>query len=59
MPLVRLEFIKGKNTEYKSILMQSIHDALMDVLHIEDDDRFQRLYELNENFYERGASQNG
>lgn len=29
MPLVRIEIIKGQSTEYKSALMQTIHDGLV------------------------------
>lgn len=53
MPLVKIEIIKGKTLEYKKILMQSVHDSLVLSLNIEDDDRFQRLYELDEENLER------
>lgn len=56
MPFVRVEIIKGKPSEYKTTLLQTIHEALMSTLQIEDDDRFQRLYELDEDCFERRAS---
>jgi len=56
MPLVKVEIISGKTSEYKKILLQSIHDALMSVLEIEEDDRFQRLYELDTDCFERRAA---
>ncbi len=56
MPLVKVEIVKGKNIEYKKMLLQSIHEALMLVLQIEDDDRFQRLYELDAACFERRAA---
>jgi len=56
MPLVRVEIIKGKPLEYKKLLLQSIHEVLMLVLQIEDDDRFQRLYELDTACFERRAA---
>ena len=43
MPLVRVEIIKGKTPEYKKTLLNAI----------EEDDRFQRLYELDEECFER------
>ena len=56
MPLVKVEIIKGKSREYKRLLLQAIHEALMLALEIEDDDRFQRIYELEpEDFERRGA----
>ena len=56
MPLVKVEIIKGKTAEYKKMLLQSIHEALMAALQIEDDDRYQRLYELDADCFERRAS---
>ena len=54
MPLVKVEIIEGKTPEYKELLLQTIHDALVLSLAIPDDDRFQRLYELKaENFEHR------
>jgi 4-oxalocrotonate tautomerase family enzyme len=55
MPLVRIEILKGKSHEYKQAMLQTIHEALMLSLNIEDDDRFQRLYELDEDCFERRA----
>lgn len=46
MPFVKVEIIEGKTPEYKAILLQTIHDALVLSLGIPDDDRFQILYEL-------------
>ena len=53
MPFVRVEIIAGKTPEYKAQLLQAVHDALMLSLGIPDDDRFQRLYELNRENFER------
>ena len=54
MPFVKLEIIEGKTPEYKTVLLQSVHDALVLALGIPEDDRFQRLYELKpENFEHR------
>ena len=53
MPLVRIEIINGKSAEYKAALLQTVHEALVQTLSIEDDDRYQRLYELDEDCFER------
>lgn len=54
MPFVKLEIIEGKTSEYKTLLLQSVHEALVLSLGIPEDDRFQRLYELKpENFEHR------
>ena len=56
MPLVKVEIIKGKSHAYKKKLLQTIHETLTVTLEIENDDRFQRLYELENDYYERRAS---
>ena len=51
MPVVKIEILKGKNTEYKKAIVEGIHSALVEVFKIPDDDRNHRLYELDtENF---------
>lgn len=53
MPLVRIEIIKGKDSTYKRKLMDSVHDALVNAIGIEDWDKFQRLYEIDDEFFDR------
>ena len=53
MPLVRIEIIKGKSIEYKKEMLGAIHTALMNAIQIEDWDRFQRLYEIEDELFER------
>ena len=53
MPLVRIEIIKGKSVEYKKEMLEGVHVALMNAIQIEDWDRFQRLYEIEDEFFER------
>jgi len=53
MPLVRIEIIRGQSKEYKAALLQSVHDGLVNALSIPDDDRFQRIYEIDEDYFER------
>ena len=51
MPLVKIEILKGYSKEYKKAILDAVHDALVESIKIPDDDRFQRLYELEkENF---------
>lgn len=54
-PLVKIEIVSGHDKDYKATLLQTVHLTLMDVLKIPDDDRYQRLYELDEANYERGT----
>lgn len=56
MPLVKIEIIKGKTPEYKKTLMQTVHEALEHALKIPEWDRFQRLYELEEDYFEHNDS---
>lgn len=53
MPLVRIEILKGHSRDYKTTLLQSVHDGLVNALSIPDDDRNQRLYELDDYCFER------
>lgn len=53
MPLVRIEILKGKTPEYRQTLLDTVHDALVTSLGIQDWDRFQRLYELEPGCFER------
>ncbi len=56
MPFVRIEIIKDKPPAYKKGLMQAVHDALTASLGIEEDDRYQRLYELDVDCFERRSA---
>ena len=47
MPFVRIEIIKGQSQEYKTTMLQAVHDALVTALGIPDDDRNQRLIEID------------
>jgi 4-oxalocrotonate tautomerase family enzyme len=53
MPLVKIEVIKGHTEEYKKLLLQTVHDALESALSIPEWDRFQRLYEVENDYFER------
>jgi len=56
MPLVRIEILKGHSAEYKKTLLASVHEALENALGIPASDRFQRLYELDEDCFERAPA---
>lgn len=53
MPLVRIEISAGKSVEYKKAMLDGIHNALVEAIKIPDSDRRQRLYELDEQHFER------
>lgn len=59
MPLVRIEILKGKDLVYKKTLLDAVHTALIKAIQIEDEDRFQRLYEVEEDLFEKKREQNG
>lgn len=52
MPLIKIEIRKGKSKEYKKALLDGVHDALVESIKIPDNDRFQRIYELDEDDFE-------
>ena len=52
MPLVRVDMIKGKTTEYKKKVLNCIHEGLMESIGIEDWDRFQRIVEIDKEDFE-------
>lgn len=56
MPLVRIEIIKGKSHEYKKEVLDAVHEGLVKSLGIEDWDRFQRLYEIDDEYFERSST---
>jgi 4-oxalocrotonate tautomerase family enzyme len=57
MPLVKVEILKGKSNDYKKKLLEGIHLALVEAIKIPDHDRRQRLYELeNDNFEKTGRN---
>ena len=56
MPLVKIEIIKGKSLEYKKTVLDAVHVALENAIQIENWDRFQRLYENEDELFERSES---
>lgn len=52
MPLVKIEIREGKSPEYKKVILDGVHQALVQAFGIPDNDRFQRLYELPSSNFE-------
>ena len=52
MPIVKVEMLKGKSTEYKKTVLDCIHEGLMESIGIEDWDRLQRIVEFDRNDFE-------
>lgn len=46
MPLVRVDIIAGKSSEYKKTVLDCIHSGLVEAIDIQDWDRFQRIVEI-------------
>jgi phenylpyruvate tautomerase PptA (4-oxalocrotonate tautomerase family) len=55
MPLVKIEILKGKTKEYKKAILEGVHLALVDSMKIPEQDRHQRIYELDEDDFETPA----
>ena len=56
MVLVRIEIIKGKSLYYKKKVMESVHKGLVNAIHIDQWDRFQRLFEIEDELFERSEN---
>lgn len=56
MPLVRVEIYKGKDRHYKQAILEGIHNALVSAFRIPENDRNQRIYELDEADFERNKN---
>ena len=52
MPLVKVEMLKGKSSEYKKTVLDCIHQGLVESLGIEVWDRFQRITEYDREDFE-------
>jgi 4-oxalocrotonate tautomerase len=49
MPLVRVDVPRGKSAEYRRAIGEEIYTAMVDVLNVPKDDRFQVIAEHDEN----------
>lgn len=52
MPLVKISIRKGRSDSEKKVLLNGIHNALVDAFEIPERDRVQRLDEYSENEFE-------
>lgn len=52
MPLVRVDMLQGKTSEYKKAVLDCIHEGLMESIGIPDWDRFQRIVEIPKEDFE-------
>jgi phenylpyruvate tautomerase PptA (4-oxalocrotonate tautomerase family) len=59
MPLVKVEIYQTESKIYKKAILDGIHDALVSAFKIPPDDRNQRLYELDQEHFERRTSKSG
>ena len=53
MPIVKINMLKGKSAQYKKTLLDCVHQGLVESLHIEDWDRFQRIREFDRQDFEK------
>lgn len=56
MPIVRIEIYKGFDAGYKTKILDSVHQALVDSFKIPDSDRNQLIYEFENDHFERSAN---
>ena len=52
MPIVKIAIVKGKSREYKNVILENIHTALIDAFKIPDYDRNQRIIEIEPEDFE-------
>lgn len=53
MPLVRIDIYKGRSYEQKKTILDAVHRALVEAFKIPEDDRNQRIHELDDCNFER------
>jgi phenylpyruvate tautomerase PptA (4-oxalocrotonate tautomerase family) len=60
MPLVRIDMYKGRTKEQKKVILDVVHQSLVEAFKIPEDDRNQRIYEIDEcNFEVDGIAAGG
>jgi phenylpyruvate tautomerase PptA (4-oxalocrotonate tautomerase family) len=52
MPFVRISLRNGRSPDYKRALSEGVHAALVEAFLIPDSDRYQQIYELDEECFE-------
>jgi len=53
MPVVRIDMYKGRSAAEKKMILDAVHDALVEALGIPDDDRTQMINEYDPEHFER------
>ena len=51
MPLVKIEILKSHTGEYKKTFLGAVNDGLINALGITDRDNFQRMYEVENEYF--------
>lgn len=51
-PLVKIDIVEGKSTEYKNAVLNGVHKAIIETFNIPETELLQRLYELPFNNFE-------
>lgn len=52
MPIVKISMKKGHTASYKKTFLDLVHISLMETLNILDEDRFQRIVEIDEDSFD-------
>jgi 4-oxalocrotonate tautomerase len=47
MPLVRIDLMRGKSAQYRKTLGEIVYDAMLDIINVPKDDKFQIITEHN------------
>jgi 4-oxalocrotonate tautomerase len=47
MPLVRIDLMRGKSAQYRKTLGEIVYEAMLDVINVPKDDKFQIITEHN------------
>jgi hypothetical protein len=56
MPLVRIDMYRGRSEEKKKVILDAVHQSLVEAFKIPEDDRNQRIYEFDDCNFERRSN---
>jgi phenylpyruvate tautomerase PptA (4-oxalocrotonate tautomerase family) len=56
MPLVRIDMYKGRSEEKKRVILDAVHQSLVEAFKIPEDDRNQRIYEFDDCNFDRRSN---
>ena len=57
-PVVKIDIIEGKSTEYKNAVLDGVHQAIIKTFNVPESELLQGLYELPFNNFEYPQRQN-